>query len=135
MRDPKRLDEAREWLRYAQEDLGCAKVLGDARPQRVRHCVFWLQQSAEKSLKAYLIANSTPYPLTHDLDRLRLLCSALDPSLEPLMKACLPLTPFAAMGRYPGATDEPDPDQLTAWMSAAEALIAEVAARLAPPAV
>jgi HEPN domain-containing protein len=131
MPTPKQLEEAREWLRFAAEDLDSARVFRDVRPRRVRQFLFCLQQSAEKSLKAFLIANGTPYPLTHDIDRLSRLCSTLDPSLEPLMRECLPLTPFAGLSRYPSERDEPEPDQIDEWFLATDALVAAVIERIA----
>jgi HEPN domain-containing protein len=102
MPDPKRLEEAEEWLQFAAEDTRAAKALLEMGPNLVRQSLLHAQQSAEKALKAFLIGNGERYPRIHDIDRLRTLCAALDPTVSAPALECLDLTPFAGLSRYPG---------------------------------
>ena len=64
------IDNARSWLRYAEEDLDSASKLsaGAGTPRNV--C--WLsQQASEKALKAAFVLEGKDFPYIHDLDRLR----------------------------------------------------------------
>ena len=123
-------EEPAEWLRYAAEDLDAARTLLEAAPAMVRQSLFWIQQAAEKALKAFLIGNGRQYPMTHDLDRLRMLCSALDSAIDPVATECLGLASFAGLGRYPGESHLPSPDEAREMLDAAAALNSFVAGRL-----
>ncbi len=50
MLSPQRLEEAREWLRYAAEDLETAEMLARASSPKPKQALFHAQQAAEKSL-------------------------------------------------------------------------------------
>ena len=52
-------DEARTWLRYAEENLRSARLLLDH--GLLNPCLQNAQQAVEKSLKAVLIARAIPY--------------------------------------------------------------------------
>jgi len=60
-------EECHRWLRYAKEDLA-AKALHREPSTSPRHACWVAQQSAEKALKAALIALQIDYPRNHDLD-------------------------------------------------------------------
>ena len=63
-------DNARSWLRYAEEDLDSASELsaGASTPRNV--C--WLSKhTPEKALKAAFVLEGMDFPYIHDLDRLR----------------------------------------------------------------
>jgi HEPN domain-containing protein len=87
----------------------------------------------EKAFKAFLIGNGQLYPLTHDLERLRELCVAIDSTLDAVARPCLDLTQLASLMRYPGCPDLPEPDLAWPWLHAAEALVDAVAERLGVP--
>lgn len=70
----------------------------------VYHC----QQSAEKSLKAYLTYQNTLFRKTHDLDVLIDLCCQSEASFQGLKDAGDTLTPYATEFRYPSDTIEPE---------------------------
>jgi len=55
---------------------------------------FHFQQSAEKFLKAYIIANDLGFERTHDLPLLLQRCIQQDPSFETLKNSCGYLTAF-----------------------------------------
>jgi HEPN domain-containing protein len=99
-------------------------------PPAIRQALVQGQQAAEKALKAFLIGKGHPYPLTHDLERLRELCVAIDATLDAVARPCLDLTQFASLMRYPGSPDLPEPERAWAWLHAAEALVAAVSERL-----
>jgi HEPN domain-containing protein len=96
----------------------------------VRQSLFWVQQGAEKALKAFLIGNGRQYPMTHDLNRLRVLCSAVDSAIDPSAMECLGLTLFAGLGRYPGESHLPSPEEAQELLDAAWSLHSFVAGRL-----
>lgn len=64
------IDNARSWLRYAEEDLDSASKLnsGTSTPRNV--CRF-SQHASEKALKAAFVLEDIDFPHIHDLDRLR----------------------------------------------------------------
>ena len=99
----------------------------------IRQALVQAQQAAEKALKAFLIGKGQLYPLTHDLERLRVLCVAIDATLDAVARPCLDLTQFASLMRYPGCPDLPEPDLAWPWLHAAEGLVDAVAERLGVP--
>ena len=100
--------EARRWLEYAADDLRTAEFLLQQPDFIPRHPCWLAQQAAEKALKALLIFLQIEYPLSHDLDQIRLLIPEgwrirYDP---PDLSF---LTEWAVEARYPG--DWPDSDR------------------------
>ena len=91
-----------EWLNIANDDLDAAQYLFE-RPHRKQleiigyHC----QQSAEKSLKAYLCANNIEVPKTHELELLCHRCNELNPAFSDFYDACESLEIYATSTRYP----------------------------------
>lgn len=98
------------WLDRAADDLRVADFLvarlRDAAPDEERAFVvaalFHAQQTAEKALKAFLIARREMPPRTHDLGPLADRCVALEPELESALTNVNKLSPFAVRIRYPG---------------------------------
>ncbi len=112
------VDEARRWLRFAEEDLKAAHILMSAAEPSSRHACWLSQQAAEKSLKAGLILESIAFPFTHDLDVLRnLLPSGW--SVKETHSDLADLTEWAVEGRYPGDWQEPTLDDAIRAESAA----------------
>ena len=66
------LTEAEGLLRIAIADLETAIASSDPKVFREGAWGFWLQQSVEKALKAWLVHRGEVPPLTHDLNRLLL---------------------------------------------------------------
>ena len=62
---------------------------------------FFCQQTAEKYLKAFLIAVEQAPPRTHDVDVLVEMCAAVDPDFAQLQSVVEGLTEFAVIFRYP----------------------------------
>ena len=74
-----------DWLHFAQEDLIAAKTLSKenvALASVFYHC----QQSAEKSLKGYLLFRDYPIKKTHDLEFLCELCLRFDLAFESILE-------------------------------------------------
>ncbi|MFN9989606.1 MAG: HEPN domain-containing protein [Cyanobacteriota bacterium] len=67
------LSEAEGLLLLAAMDLETAEASSDPMVFREGAWGFWMQQSIEKALKAWLILHGQTPPLTHDLNRLLLL--------------------------------------------------------------
>ena len=61
------------------------------------HC----QQSAEKSLKAYLCARNLDIPKTHEVSRLCKQCREIDDAFSVLLDDCEELEVYATETRYP----------------------------------
>ena len=106
MSDPKIVEE---WLRYACNDLIVAKhCFEDLFPKQTEIASYHCQQSAEKSLKAFLIYNNVEPPKTHDLKLLCRMCQDRDNSFAEVTSQCAHLTPYGVAARYP---DELSPDE------------------------
>jgi HEPN domain-containing protein len=95
-------DIALGWLRKADSDLANAELCLAAEKSLDTAC-FHCQQAAEKSLKAYLIANKATFPFIHDLKRLLDFCSQFDSAFDEFTSDVLRLTPYAVATRYDDA--------------------------------
>lgn len=93
--------EVLDWTRKAEADLSAAYRLADGEPPLPDQTGFFCQQSAEKYLKAFLLANGEVPPRTHDVDVLVELCTVLDPDFGQLGNVVAGLTEFAVIFRYP----------------------------------
>jgi HEPN domain-containing protein len=101
-----KLEEVRSWLVKAKQDLDAATWLLES-PYILYGAVgFHCQQTAEKTLKAYLTLHDQPFEKVHSLVVLVGLCLKLSPDFEELRNAAVTLTPYAVLTRYPG--DLPD---------------------------
>jgi HEPN domain-containing protein len=105
--------EAAGWLAIAREDLrvgrACLSLDPPARGVAAYHC----QQAAENLIKGLLVAASTPFRKTHDLDELADLAVSNYPECHTLLDAIRPLTVWGFAYRYPGTEEisEPVPDE------------------------
>ena len=101
-----KIDEVQSWLKKARQDLEAAAWLLES-PQALTNAVgFHCQQSAEKSLKAYLTWRDEPFEKTHSLVALVGMCLKYTPDFNELRKAATILTPYAVTVRYPGDLPE-----------------------------
>jgi HEPN domain-containing protein len=82
--DDAKAGETREWLDKASEDLASARVLAGS--GHFANALFFCQQAAEKSLKAFLTWHERPFRRTHDLEELGQACAAIDGALVPLLE-------------------------------------------------
>lgn len=96
------------WLKIAQEDLKAAEGL--LALELFSPVTYHCQQSAEKSLKAYLVFKKHSIVRTHDLIQLVELCMKFDRGFEDIFDATNALNPFSTKFRYPTEYDIPDFD-------------------------
>jgi len=95
-----------KWLVIAQEDLKDAKALLEYGDKFLKYVVFASQQSAEKSIKAYLTQSKIRYPNTHDIADLLKLVSRSNAELSEKLFPASRLTAYAIAFRYPDAANE-----------------------------
>ena len=105
MNDPKLVDEARRWLRFATEDIDVAQRLLAVDESSPRHACFLAQQAAEKALKAALVLEGIDFPFRHDLDALRNLLPDTW-SVRNTHPDLAQLTEWSVEARYPGDWQE-----------------------------
>jgi HEPN domain-containing protein len=103
------IELAKQWLAKAESDLLNADNNLAAKNIPFDTVCFHCQQAAEKMLKAYLIANNTPYPITHDLSEILEKIVSLNPKAEKLKDILAFLTPYAVEIRYPNEYSMPMP--------------------------
>jgi len=91
----------REWVAKADEDFEFALInLKEGKPFVALIC-FHFHQSAEKCLKAYIVAHDLGFIKSHDLPAMLKICAAKDPSLIQLSPDCEYLNTFYIETRYP----------------------------------
>ena len=93
--------EVLDWVRKAEMDLAAARRLAEGDEPLPDQMGFFCQQTAEKYLKAFLIASGQVPPRTHDVDVLVEMCAVVDPAFEQLQPLVEGLTEFAVIFRYP----------------------------------
>ena len=90
----------KQWLERAAKDLEIAQYdIKDSK--RAEYVAFNCQQSAEKYLKAFIIAHNLKLKYTHDLVNLTRICSQKDKDFVKLEPYVEELTPFYIESRYP----------------------------------
>jgi len=96
------IDITNEWLQIAYDDYDSAKFLYDNKiPKPLEIICYHCQQSAEKSLKAFICAHDIDIPKTHEVKRLCMQCSEIDDSFTALFDDCEELEVYATETRYP----------------------------------
>lgn len=123
-----RARETREWLGKAGEDLASAGVLIGS--NRFAGALFFCQQTAEKSLKAFLTWHERAFRRTHDMEELGKDCQAVDGTLASLLEEADVLSDYAWKLRYPGAPYTPDRAEAEAMFELATRVFREVQSRL-----
>ncbi len=119
---PDQRDEAREWLRYARENLAHAEA-GRAASVLNEYLCFDAQQAAEKAIKSVLIVSGVRFPRVHDLvELLRLVRDSGIATPSPLDDVA-DLNPFAVQARYPGWGEPATEDDLEHALRVAGAVI------------
>jgi HEPN domain-containing protein len=96
------VETPREWLRYAQGDLGVAeREMQSQRPAYHTVC-FLCQSAAEKFLKGYLIAQGWTLEKTHDMVALLVMCTEYDAEWGAMAAEGAVLNEYVVAWRYPG---------------------------------
>jgi HEPN domain-containing protein len=93
--------EVLDWVRKAEADLAAAQRLAEGDQALPDQMGFFCQQTAEKYLKAFLLAAGEVPPRIHDVDVLVEMCAVVDPTFEQLQAVAEGLTEFAVIFRYP----------------------------------
>jgi HEPN domain-containing protein len=108
------LEYAREWLEFAERDVNSADYLMNMWPRPDEIICYLSQQSAEKSLKGFLVVNDITPPKIHNLLDLCGLCAAYNAEIKNLLLQLEYLNQFSVMPRYPRALTLTDQDAQTA---------------------
>ncbi len=95
------MDEARAWLRKAEQDLRAGRILAASGEDVSGIAAFCCQQAAEKTLKGLLLLHGEPLERTHDLPHLLETLKPHEPEVLSLEDACDILDPYAVEVRYP----------------------------------
>lgn len=115
-----------EWLFKAGNDLESAKYLLTSEKKLYDIIVYHCQQSAEKSLKAFLAYNRQELNKTHDLKTLLDECKDILPQFNDILDDCIFLNPFATLYRYPEGDLTPSLEEVEKAISTAEKIISFV---------
>jgi HEPN domain-containing protein len=92
--------EAREWMRFAEDDLEVAKYLVGMPKRKLEIICYHSQQCAEKAIKGVYAWLDRDVPRTHDF---RVLAAGIMPQLDftDYQEMLALLQPFAIIVRYP----------------------------------
>jgi HEPN domain-containing protein len=110
-----------EWLRYAHSDLEIARVTPSP-DMLLEGLCFHAQQTAEKALKAVLIALGIAFPRTHSIRRLLDLLPA-DLTVPEAIQDAASLTDYAVLTRYPGNLEPVDDEEYQEAIRLAETVL------------
>lgn len=123
-----RARETREWLAKAAEDLASARdLIGTG---HFGNALFFCQQAAEKSLKAFLTWHGRVFQRTHDLEEVGDACCAIDATLAALVEQADVLSDYAWKLRYPGTPYTPEREEAEVMLGLAGRVFLEVQSRL-----
>jgi len=112
------------------DDLRAAGFELTAQPPLTADIVFHAQQAVEKAIKGFLSWHDRAFRKTHNLVELGEAASAMDRSLEPLLRKAAPLTEYAWRFRYPGDYDPPDVDEAQTALAVARDVFESLLSRL-----
>lgn len=117
-----RLDEIREWLQKAKNDLLSAQILMKHEPPVLDTASFHCQQAVEKVLKAFLVWKGVSFEKVHSLTYFLDLCETQEPRFGSMRERAEALAPYAVEIRYPGEVMEVSRSEAEEALSTAEAL-------------
>ena len=95
----------KEWLEYAERDVGSANFLLNMRPIPMEIICFHCQQCAEKALKAVLVEHDIEPPKTHDLRQLCQMCVDIQPVFKGFTVPLKELSAYGVVPRYPNGPE------------------------------
>ncbi|MBN8719585.1 MAG: HEPN domain-containing protein [Sediminibacterium magnilacihabitans] len=99
----------RDWLEIAEHDLVSAQRLIEIEPYILDTACFHCQQSVEKNLKAFLVANGIEPERTHNISYLLVECGKFDGVFDSIDEKRLDT--FAVVIRYPHSAELPTIDE------------------------
>lgn len=117
------LREDQEWLARAERDLQAARNELRAAVPLPEMSAYHAQQAMERSLKAFLTANSIPFPYTHDLVLLQAKCEAIQGGFARFLPLAQTLSPYATLFRYPGGPLSPPSAEAQQAVDSADAIV------------
>ncbi len=94
------VETPREWLRYAEGELGVAEREMKAESPAYHTICFLCQSSAEKFIKGFLIAQGWALKKTHDILELLEFCADYDSALGATVAEGAILNEYISAGRY-----------------------------------
>lgn len=103
MKNPK--ENSLRWLRQAKFDLKESKRALDSKS--FAYAAFFAEQSAQKSVKAFLIRQGERFITTHSVGELLKKAALLEGSFGPLVEGGQKLDRHYLASRYPDALPEP----------------------------
>ena len=130
--DERTQELAQAWLKKAVSDLRTARLGFETPDGPLDTAIYHCQQTAEKSVKAFLTLHSLAFDKTHDIAKLVSQAAAVEPCFSELEDAAEELTPYAVLYRYPGEQGfiEPSRDELESALKTAERFVEFVRKRL-----
>ena len=114
------LDEVREWLQKAEQDLLSAQILLEHDPPVLETACFHCQQAVEKALKAFLVWKAVNFEKVHSLTYLLDLCEVQEQGFTSLRDKAEALAPYAVEVRYPGKAIEISQEEAGKSLATAE---------------
>jgi len=124
-------DNVSLWFKRAEDDLSVARALSDKKAFFPHIVAYHCHESAEKALKAFLIARQTPYPKTHDLVVLLNLSKNILPEFNILAPPVSNLNPLYIEEKYPFEPVEDYCDkQLRSFVTSAKQIFDFVKAKI-----
>lgn len=115
--------DVRKWIRFAFEDYDSALTLANKQRPNIQIACYHCQQSAEKILKAYILAKGSTFKNTHDLGFLNVQCQQHDLDFRKFDKICTTLKAYTVAGRYPQSIDLTEHHMARALKDAEELLV------------
>lgn len=107
--DETRRSLLRSWLTKAAHDLKSAQILSADPKGPLDSAIYHCQQAGEKAVKAFLVSKEFSPEKTHDIRKLAVEASALEPGFDKFIPAAAALTPYAWEFRYPDDLSETYP--------------------------
>ena len=121
--------DADQWLLIARDDLNSAKHLFK---KELLTSLFHIQQCAEKSLKAFLVAHQAPIIKTHDLSKINKACTNINQDFAAFIIEADILSELETAGRYPDSLVYPSPEDIERFIAIAEDVFRFVLRRVKP---
>ena len=118
-------ESVQEWLRKGEQDITLCRYLVALADEYWAHVCFLAQQTAEKYMKALLIAQRMRPDRTHDLTKLLVALRKAGCQLPDADADCVLLSPYAVVTRYPSGLDLEEENGRAA-LAAAERIVAAV---------
>jgi HEPN domain-containing protein len=93
--------DVNRWIRFAQNDFDLALVASERFHPFIEGACYHCQQSAEKILKAYTLAQTGSRTKSHELEDLLDECIVYSAEFNNLRNSCKDLEPYTIFARYP----------------------------------